>query len=175
MILVALLVVGGIILQIRANQPQPAPPLSFEGTFFTEREWYIAGREVAVLKGLVGTPTEEYGVLMTFGSYVTLNPDYQLDNRFEADHPVFVYQAFGDIPVLSGFGLGSGPRDDIDVIEVVFDATDAFVFREAAMRRDQALDLSFIPIDAGIRRPMEIPPTMAQSAPQTDPELIPMP
>ncbi|MCU0497451.1 MAG: hypothetical protein MUF87_08885 [Anaerolineae bacterium] len=153
LLLVVILIIGGMILQRPANQLQPAPPLSFEGTFFTERDWYRAGRDIARFSGLVGTPTEERGALMTFGSYVTLNPDYQSDNQFEGDHPIFVYQAFGDIQ-------GSSSRDDIEVIEVLFDATDALPFSTAAIPRDHATDLSFIPIDAGIRRPIEIPPTM---------------
>lgn len=172
------LVIGGIFLQIRANQPQPAPPLSFEGTFFTEREWYLIGQEIARLKGLVGTPTEEYGVIMTFGSYVTLNPNYQIDNRFERDHPVFVYQAFGNVPMLAGSGSDSGPQDKIGAIQVVFDATDGFPFSTSVTRRDQALDLSFIPMDAGIVRPTVIAPTLPPTLPpaeNSDPELIPMP
>lgn len=162
------------------NQHIAAESLDFATTMFSQDEWLRIGRERVYHSGLVGEPKYEETALMTFGSFLTLKNENRNDNRILRENPVFVYQVLGDVPVLKGFGMGSGQRDDIAGFYFVFDALTGMNLNAAALLKEKpgSLDLSFIPADIGpdLSRQNEVPPTLIPASDTADnPELVPVP
>ena len=105
--------------------------------------------------------SEEW-VLMTLGSYITLTDG--VDNGvIPLDTPIFVYEAFGSIPVLNGWGMGSGTTD-IGGFTIIFNGRTGDLMESTAYPQENlalqsyGLNLSSIP-EANVRpqTPMAIP------------------
>jgi hypothetical protein len=144
-------IVFALSVQQLATRPRvAAEPLSYEQTGRTEKEWISRGQEAAARYGMVGLPTHEAWALMTYGSYQTLAGGRSFDGGVvPRNHPVFVYQAVGDIPELNFAGSASGATD-IAGLHLVLDASTGFVMGMYGYVENslyEMLDLSFIPAD----------------------------
>lgn len=182
-ILLLFLLVGIAIPNLATNQRVVALPLSFANTFLSEEDWLRYGREVATRNGLMSEPIREETALMTYGSYLVLTEANLNNSLYARDNPVFVYQVFGDIPTLNGFGSAAG-RTDIEGFIFVFDARTGLNFTSTALSKGKpgALDLSFIPADPGpiLGLQAEIVPTMIvlpelDFKPEVTSEIVPLP
>lgn len=172
-----------VIQNMATNQQKQAGPISFDTTLASEEQWLKYARENAVRNGLVGEPTREESALMTYGSYLVLAGENLNDTFLPRDNPVFVYQVFGDIPVLNMLGSGAG-RTDIDALVFVYDALTGMEFHGRALVADKpgAFDLSFIPADPGPIAGLqpEFVPTMIvlpelDFKPEVTSEIVPLP
>lgn len=140
-----------------------ATPLSYGVTIGSESQWLKYSRGRVRQYGLLGDMSEEYA-LMTFGSYLTLTNG--VDNgQIALDTPIFVYEAFGQVPVLNGFGMAAG-RTDIGGFTFVYDAStnlpiEDTVYPLANLRASSyGLDMSLIPAE-NIKRTTFAVPTIA--------------
>jgi hypothetical protein len=171
---------------LATNQFRAAESLSYEKTLFSEEMWLQGAREMAVGNGLVGQPTREEAALMTYGSYLVLTGQHVNSTMLPRDSYVFVYQVFGNIPTLQGFGSAAG-RTDIEGFIFAFDAHTAHNFASTALVKGKsgALDLSIIPADTGTitsLQPVTIPTAFPldsmspeQSRLEATSELVPLP
>lgn len=153
------------------NQFKVAEPLSFDTTMLSEEDWLRYGREMATAYGLVGEPRQEEKALMTYGSYLMLTGQNANSSIMPREAHVFVYQVFGNIPKLEGFGLAAG-NPDIEGFIFAYDAHKGHNFASTALSKDKpgALDLSVIPADVG-----EIPALQTPFIPTAIPFLDPTP
>jgi hypothetical protein len=101
---------------------------------------------------------------MTFGSYLTLT-DGMDNGTTPLNTQIFVYEAFGDVPVLNGWGMASGSKD-IGGFTVVFNGLNGQTMGSSAYPQKNlathgyGLDLSVIPkANVKPQTPMA-PPTM---------------
>ncbi len=171
------------------NQPIEAQPRNFEETMLSHGDWLKWSRHEAAFNGMVGDPEQEDIAVMTYGSYAIMtgqNPNPVLMPREDL---VVVYQVFGDIPELNGFGLAAG-RTDISGFIFVFNAQTGGKVEAAALPESKsgALDFSFIPADTGempsidlARMPtviptdaLEVPPPI-HLPPESTAEPLPLP
>jgi hypothetical protein len=107
--------------------------------------------------------SEEWA-LMTMGSYITLTDG--VDNgTTPLNTPIFVYEAFGSVPVLSGWGMASGSTD-VGGFTVVFNGLNGQTMGSSAYPRKNltthgyGLDLSVIPKADVKPQTAMAPPTM---------------
>lgn len=166
---VIILIIVAVVLRqnLAAGQPVRASPLSYEVSLYSEEEWLKIGRDSAKSLGMIGDPERESWALLTRGSYLTMMGSNGEPQNREA--PLFIYQAFGDIPAFIMYGL-DGPYPNIGGMTLVFDGQTGMFTSWAAYPKDviargeTGLDLSFIPADAGANQPAPaLPvPTLAQ-------------
>jgi hypothetical protein len=172
-----------------SKQLSEALPHDFSQTTNSEADWLKIGRHEAEFSGLVGEPVQEDIAVMTYGSYAIMtrqNPNPVLMAR---EGLVVVYQVFGDIPTLSGFGSGNGSTH-IGGFIFVYNAETGVNFEAATLPKDKsgALNFSFIPADTGelpsidlTRMPTAFPvddsevPLPTQLPPESTAELLPLP
>lgn len=151
-----------------ADQRVAAIPLSYSASLHSEAEWLKISRDIVNFLGMVGEPESESWALMTRGSYLTLSGGGgTAENR---DLPIFVYQAFGDMPVFNMIGSMDGGYKDFGGVALIFDGQSGMLQswasypKELLARGLSVLDLSFIPADSGPLPQQYPPPTYAASA-----------
>ncbi|MCU0499771.1 MAG: hypothetical protein MUF87_20660 [Anaerolineae bacterium] len=134
--------------------------LTYESLGISAAQALQGARAQAVTYGLIGEPTREEGALMTYGSYLALT-DSPLDTRFPLDHPVYVYQVFGEIPAYQY--VSSNGRTDVAGMIFAFDAIAGTWFNHSLILdglEHTAFDLNFIPEAASRGNVTAIPPTL---------------
>ncbi len=154
---------------VMTNQRVAAVPLSYSASLHSESEWLKISRDTVHVLGMVAAPESESWALMTRGSYLTLGGGGgTTENR---DLPIFVYQAFGDMPVFNMFGGVGAGYQDIGGVALIFDGQSGMFLSWAAYPKEHmarglsVLDLSFIPADSG-PLPQQYPlPTHAAGVP----------
>lgn len=166
-IILIILVIFMMSQNLAAEQRLSASPLSYEVSLYSEEEWLKIGRDSARSLGMIGDPERESWTLLTRGSYLTMMGSDGTPPDREA--PLFIYQAFGDIPTFIMYGL-DGAYTNIGGMTLVFDGQTGMFTSWAAYPKDviargeTGLDLSFIPADAGANQqaPALPVPTLAQ-------------
>lgn len=166
---VIILIIVAVMLRqnLAAEQRISAAPLSYEVSLYSEEEWLKIMRDFIQTLGMIGDPERESWALLTRGSYLTLTGGG--DTPLNREEPLFIYQAFGDIPAFIMYGL-DGPHPNIGGVTFVFDGQTGMVTswsaypKEVIARGETGLDLSFIPADAGANQqaPALPVPTLAQ-------------
>lgn len=76
----------------------------------TESQWLEYAPNYVKNLGLNGNVSHEEWALMIVGSYLTLIKGVNA-TALPRDKPIFIYEAFGDVPVLNGFGSARGSTD----------------------------------------------------------------
>lgn len=154
-VLFTLLVIRTFIVAQTIDLP-PVPnesvaPLSFDNNMRQEDDLRKNAISYAETYGLVGTPTEERGVLMSLGSFLTLmDSNVSAANlNLERSAPIYVYEVKGNIPSLKMYGLAAG-RKDIDTMIFAIDAVSGQIIAQYAFpKTSTSPNLSYIPRDKG--------------------------
>jgi len=149
-----ILVIAVVGQELASDHRVPAVPLDYSLSKYSQEEWLKIARDAVHGMGMVEKPQREQWALVTRGSYLTIlggggSPQ-------DRETPLFIYKAFGNIPILTVLGGGlDGPARDMGGIELIFDGTTGFVISSAAYTKDNVArgvtgpDLSFIPADTG--------------------------
>jgi hypothetical protein len=125
-LLLALLALSFSIIQnIATNKIQAAEPRDFNETMLPRDSWLEYGREMARMYGITGEVQREEVAVMTYGSYLVLTEQDQNSSLMQREALVVVYQAFGEIPKLEGFGSAGG-RSDIQGFTFAYEAQTGF-------------------------------------------------
>lgn len=147
--------------------------LGYEKSLATEEQWLTYARNQVKSLGMVGEPTHEEWALLSFGSYLTITGGPNETNT-PRDMPMFIYKAFGDVPVLQGMSMASG-RTDIGGFMLIYNADtgDPMFYQtyshESIAKGITGLDLSVIPPDAGEQGEV---PTLPTPVPEITQEAI---
>lgn len=151
---------------LASDQRIAAAPLSYDSSRYSETEWVKIGRDAVRSFGMVDNPESESWALMTKGSYFTLEGGGGTSENRES--PVFIYQAFGNVPVFMMIGGLDAPFTDIGGMTLTFDGQNGMFTswrlypKEIMAQREVGLDLSFIPADSGPDGSLLPVPTLAQ-------------